>query len=60
MKQEHPNVILVHAFFKAYIDNNLNEIEKILDQNIRWHIPGNHPLSGTKKGIPQVLEYFKK
>lgn len=57
---QHPNLDLVHRFFQAYASNDLPAIESILSPDIQWHIPGDHPLSGTKMGIPAVLEYFKQ
>lgn len=60
MKQTHPNLDLIHDFFAAYGNNDSEGIKKVLDENIKWHIPGEHPLSGTKKGIEEVLEYFKQ
>jgi ketosteroid isomerase-like protein len=31
-----------------------------LAEDIKWHIPGEHPLSGTKNGVEEVLGFFKK
>ncbi|GAB4035567.1 nuclear transport factor 2 family protein [Spirosoma jeollabukense] len=56
----HPNTELVHRFFQAYATNDLSAIETILAPTIQWHIPGQHPLSGVKKGIDEVLTYFKQ
>lgn len=60
MEQKHPNLDLIHAFFTAYGNNDILEIKKVLDENIKWHIPGDHPLSGTKTGVEEVLEFFKQ
>lgn len=60
MEQTHPNIILITNFFKAYAANDSKGIQKILAEDIKWHIPGTHPLSGTKSGIKAVLEYFQK
>ncbi len=60
MQEQHPNLDLIHAFFTAYGNNDSHEIQKVLDENIKWHIPGNHPLSGTKTGIEEVLKFFKQ
>ena len=56
----HPNVSIIERFFKAYVDNDLESIKAILAPDIRWVIPGVHPLSGTKVGIEQVLDYLAK
>ena len=60
MDQAHPNITLVNNFFTAYGSNDLGGIKKVLAQNILWHVPGEHPLSGTKKGISEVLDFLGK
>ena len=59
MIQTHPNLSLINDFFTAYGSNDLNGIKKVLAEDIKWHIPGEHPLSGTKIGIDEVLDFFK-
>ncbi|GAB3283869.1 hypothetical protein GCM10027347_60670 [Larkinella harenae] len=54
----HPNLELVHRFFQAYAANDQSAIETLLSPTIQWHIPGDHPLSGVKTGIPEVMTYF--
>lgn len=56
----HPNLELIHQFFEAYGHSDLDKLRLILDVNIKWHIPGKHPLSGTKTGIDEVLGYFRQ
>lgn len=60
MTQTHPNLSLINDFFTAYGNNDLEGIIKVLAEDIKWHIPGDHPLSGTKTGIDEVLNFFKK
>jgi hypothetical protein len=60
MEQKHPNLDLITGFFTAYGSNGSLGIKKVLNKNIKWRILGEHPLSGTKNGIENVLEYFKK
>jgi hypothetical protein len=59
MSESHPNLTLIHNFFQAYAAYDLDKIKTILSEDIQWHIPGKHPLSGTKKGIEEVLRYFQ-
>jgi uncharacterized protein len=54
----HPNLDLIYAFFQAYAANDQKVLEKILSPTIQWHIPGDHPLSGVKTGIVEVMAYF--
>ncbi|WP_020532721.1 nuclear transport factor 2 family protein [Flexithrix dorotheae] len=60
MNDSHPNLKLINAFFQAYGRHDIEAIKGILEENIKWHIPGNHPLSGTKTGVDEVLEFFGK
>jgi hypothetical protein len=41
-----PNIELISAFFKAYAANDIGAIKNIFAEDIKWHIPGTHPLSG--------------
>lgn len=58
MTDSHPNIELISAFFKAYGTNDIEAIQNILSDDIKWHIPGTHPLSGIKYGVNAVLKYF--
>ena len=59
MEEIHPNLQLIHLFFKAYAENDLGAIRQILSPDIEWVIPGRNPFSGTKRGADEVLGYFK-
>lgn len=52
------NIKVVQDFFAAYGQNDLDGIAAVMDENIQWHIPGRHPLSGTKDGRGEVLAFF--
>lgn len=52
------NIKVVQDFFAAYGANDLDGIAAVMDENVKWHIPGRHPLSGTKNGREEVLAFF--
>lgn len=52
------NIKVVQDFFAAYGANDLNGIAAVMDENVQWHIPGRHPLSGTRNGRDEVLAFF--
>ena len=54
------NIQVVQEFFAAYGSNDLEGIAAVLDENVQWHIPGRHPLFGTKNGRAEVLAFFGK
>jgi len=52
------NIKVVQDFFAAYGANDLDAIAEVMDEHVQWHIPGRHPLSGTKNGRDEVLAFF--
>lgn len=58
--ETHPNLALISSFFTAYAKADMDGIRKVMASDIKWHIPGIHPLSGTKNGIDEVMDYFEK
>ncbi|MBO3760933.1 nuclear transport factor 2 family protein [Ciceribacter sp. L1K22] len=52
------NIKVVQNFFAAYAANDLGAIAAVMAEDVRWHIPGRHPLSGTLKGRDEVLAFF--
>ncbi|MFC0626429.1 nuclear transport factor 2 family protein [Kribbella deserti] len=56
---EHPNVKLIRGYYEAYAANDLNAMRtRYFAPDIRWTIPGHHPLAGTKHGADEVLAFF--
>ncbi|MCJ8307429.1 MAG: nuclear transport factor 2 family protein [Hyphomicrobiales bacterium] len=52
------NMKVVQDFFAAYGKGDLKAIAAVMDEDVLWHIPGRHPLSGTKNGRDEVLAFF--
>ncbi|KOX34402.1 hypothetical protein ADK67_03510 [Saccharothrix sp. NRRL B-16348] len=55
---EHPNVRLIKEYYAAYGSGDVNALRRFFADDIRWTIPGHHPLSGTKVGVEEVLAFF--
>ena len=49
---------VVQGFFTAYGSGDLQEIRKYVADDVQWHIPGRHPLAGTKRGVKEFTEFF--
>nr|WP_294944576.1 nuclear transport factor 2 family protein [uncultured Mucilaginibacter sp.] len=58
--EQHPNLELINKLFEAYGKYDLEGIREVVDENIRWTIPGHHPLSGTKIGVEELLAFFSQ
>ena len=54
------NVAVVKEFFKYYKEGDIVGLRSILDSKVEWTVPGHHPLAGTKKGIEEVIAYYKQ
>lgn len=48
----------IQALFSAYAEKNVAAVRDVMSEDIEWTIPGHHPLSGTKRGIDEVLAFF--
>src|SRR5690606_9050647 len=60
MTEKHPNIQLIESFFKAYSNADFEGMQRVMSTDIKWHIPGKHPFSGTKNGIAELMEYLEK
>lgn len=60
MSQQHPNLEIIGKFFEAYSKFDAEAMKEVVAEDVKWTIPGHHPMSGTKVGITEVLAYFSK
>lgn len=51
-------VAVVQRYYQAYASGDRNQIRSFFAPEIRWTIPGHHPLAGTKRGADEVLAFF--
>ncbi len=52
------NVDIINKFFEAYGKRDMEGLKEALWEDVQWIFPGNHKLSGIKKGIAEVIEFF--
>jgi len=57
-KVRDPKIAVIERFFTAYAAHDVAGIASTLARDVLWTIPGRHPLSGTKRGIEEVLAFF--
>ncbi|WP_315069108.1 nuclear transport factor 2 family protein [uncultured Clostridium sp.] len=53
------NKKIAEDFLSAYKEHNWDAIGKLLHSNIEWTLPGEGMISGTAKGIDEVIERVK-
>ncbi|MEU7768955.1 nuclear transport factor 2 family protein [Nocardia sp. NPDC049190] len=54
----HPHVRLIQDYYTAYAAGDPAKLREYFAEDIRWMIPGRHPLSGVKVGADEVLAFF--
>jgi ketosteroid isomerase-like protein len=60
MGTEHPNVQRIRDALATYNTGDPQGMRAFLAPDIRWHVSGDHPLSGDYEGIDEVLAYFDR
>jgi ketosteroid isomerase-like protein len=60
MGTEHPNVQRIREALAAYNAGDPQAMRSFLSPDIRWHVSGDHPLSGDYQGVDEVLAYFDR
>ena len=60
MGTEHPNLARIRQALDTYNAGDRQGMRSFLSPDIRWHVSGDHPLSGDYRGIDAVLEYFDR
>jgi len=54
----HPNAELMRRGYAAFAAGDLATLRELIAPNIVWHAPGRGPVSGTYKGIDELMELF--
>jgi uncharacterized protein len=57
---DHRNEDVAQDFLDAYGRRDFQALEKLLTDDVVWHVGGSHPLSGDYQGKQAVLDYFAK
>ncbi|NBA85594.1 hypothetical protein GVN16_07470 [Emticicia sp. CRIBPO] len=52
------NQELINRFFEGYVKRDFDLIRKVMPEEVNWSFPGNHPFSGIKKGVDEVIAFF--
>ena len=57
--EENQSLKLVQKMFDAYAKGDTEALKEVVAEDVEWHIPGRHPLAGTKRGLDELGEFFK-
>ena len=45
---------VIADYYAAYATGDMSQVTAFFADDIQWHIPGHHPLAGTKRGKEEV------
>jgi ketosteroid isomerase-like protein len=60
MGAEHANVGKIREALATYNAGDRDAMREFLAPDIRWHVSGDHPLSGDYEGVDEVLAYIDR
>ena len=55
---EHPNATIYRETVDAFRANDLSTVEKLVDPDVVWHIPGTHPFAGDVRGRDALINFL--
>lgn len=51
---------VISDYYAAYATGDMDKVASFFADDIEWHIPGHHPLAGTKHGKQEVSSFFQQ
>lgn len=51
---------VITDYYAAYGAGDMTKVVEFFAEDIEWHIPGHHPLAGTKRGKAEVAAFFRE
>jgi ketosteroid isomerase-like protein len=57
---ENKNVQRLRDGYDAFAKGDFSTMDNLIDEDVRWHVPGRNQLSGTKVGRPAVYDFFRR
>jgi uncharacterized protein len=54
----HQNEAIVREGFAAFAAGDLATLRRVIAPDAVWHVPGRNPLSGSYKGVEEIIGFF--
>jgi ketosteroid isomerase-like protein len=58
VSEEHPNAAAYRRAAEAFRSGNLSAIERLVAEDVVWHVPGDNPMAGDIQGRQALLEWL--
>ena len=60
MSREHPNAIAYRRVADAFRARDLQALEALINEDVVWHVPGDHPMAGEIRGRDALLAWLER
>jgi len=57
---EHPNATAYRRAAAAFRARDLATVEALVDAEVVWHVPGNHPQAGDLRGRDALMDFLTR
>jgi ketosteroid isomerase-like protein len=58
MTPEHPNAVAYRRAADAFRAGDLTALQELIDEDVVWHVPGNHPRAGDIHGRTALIDFL--
>jgi ketosteroid isomerase-like protein len=57
---EHPNATAYRDAAVAFRGGDIEKIRTLIDDDVVWHVPGDHPMAGDVIGIDALVSFLNR
>jgi ketosteroid isomerase-like protein len=57
---EHPNATAYRDAAAAFRAGDISMIQTLIDEEVVWHIPGDHPMAGDVTGVDALMSFLTR
>ena len=57
---EHPNAVAYRRAAEAFRSGDIEAIEALVDEDVVWHVPGDHPMAGDIVGRSALMTWLRR
>ncbi|MFL5798745.1 MAG: nuclear transport factor 2 family protein [Actinomycetota bacterium] len=57
---EHPNATAYRRTADAFRAGDTEALDRLIDEDVVWHVPGRNPLAGEVRGRDALFEWFDR
>jgi len=60
MDMDHPNAVVYKKTAELFRSGDRKALQELIDEEVVWHVPGDHQMAGDIRGRTALFEWFGK